>query len=252
MIGFSERHHPAKRQYGADELWFLVLFFSIAGFILLFGIVAGVASGGGLQAVEESVLAAFRVPGDLSDPIGPPWVEQAIRDLTAMGGTTILTLLCLAVAGFFIIERKPRMLAFLAFAVIGGLLLSLALKTGFDRPRPDFLPHGDRVYTASFPSGHSMNSAIVYLTLGAIIARTRQRRLTKIYVLTIAVLFTVLVGFSRMYLGVHWPTDVVAGWAAGAAWAGLCSLGVLILQRRRMVERSDEAVTSDDRGDHPT
>ncbi len=231
------------RRPGADEIWFLVLFFAVAGCLWLFAEAAEVANADDLRGIEIQILEAFREPGDVTDPLGPVWFEQAVRDLTALGGTTILTLLSLIVAGFFVLERQPRILAFLAFAVITGLLLSLALKAGFDRPRPDFLPHGQTVYTASFPSAHSMNSAVVYLTLGAIIARTRPRRLIKIYVLSMAALITVLVGVSRVYLGVHWPTDVVAGWAAGAAWAGICSLVVLWLQRRRVLERSVGDVT---------
>ena len=110
--------------------------------------------------------------------------------------------------------------AVLLVAVGGGVLLSTLLKIGFDRPRPDLVPHGAVVY-ASFPSGHAMLSAVVYLTLGALLARVQPRRLLKLYLLGLAILLTVAVGISRVYLGVHWPTDVVAGWASAPLGAAL-------------------------------
>ena len=124
--------------------------------------------------------------------------------------------------------------------------LSTLLKIGFDRPRPDLVPHEAIVYTASFPSGHAMLAAVVYLTLGALLARVQPRRLLKLYLLGLAILLTVAVGASRVYLGVHWPTDVVAGWAVGAAWALLCWAAALWLQRQGRVETDDpEAVAAE-------
>lgn len=219
-----------------DGLQYLIVFLVIAVSLWGFTELASEVIEGESLAYDRRILEAFRVPGDLSDPLGPVWLEQAVRDVTALGGSTILTLILVAVVGFLLLERKPRTIGFLLLAVIGGVLLSLALKAGFARPRPDFLPHGHDVYTASFPSGHSMNSAIVYLTLGAILARAQRARAIKVYVLSIAILVTVLVGISRLYLGVHWPSDVLAGWSAGAAWALLCWLLIHRMQRTRMVE----------------
>jgi undecaprenyl-diphosphatase len=148
----------------------------------------------------------------------------------------VLTFVTLAVAGFLILQRKAHAALFVALAVGGGMLLSTLLKMGFDRPRPDLVPHGAVVYSASFPSGHSMMAAVAYLTLGALLARVQPRRRLKLYLLGLAILLTVAVGVSRVYLGVHWPTDVLAGWALGAAWALLCWAGALWLQRRGQVE----------------
>jgi undecaprenyl-diphosphatase len=155
------------------------------------------------------------------------------RDLTALGGNAILTLVTVAAALFLWMARRPRSVALLVVAVAGGQLLSLALKSGFARPRPDLVPHETFVYTASFPSGHAMMSAVVYLTLGALLARVLPRGRMKLLVVACAVTATVLTGVSRVYLGVHWPTDVVAGWAVGASWAMGCWIAADALDRRR-------------------
>jgi undecaprenyl-diphosphatase len=121
------------------------------------------------------------------------------------------------------------------------MLLSTGLKMGFERPRPDLVPHATRVYTASFPSGHAMLSAITYLTLGALLARVEKSRRVSAFIMGLAIITTLLVGISRVYLGVHWPSDVVAGWSVGAAWASLCWFVALQLQRRGQVEKPGEA-----------
>jgi undecaprenyl-diphosphatase len=177
---------------------------------------------GETHAADRALLLALRVPGELSDPVGPLWVEEMGRDLTALGGIAVLTLVTVAVAGLLWLQRAGRTALFLLAAVAGGTVVSTLTKAVFDRPRPDLVPHEVAVYTASFPSGHSMMAAVVWLTLGALLARAQTRRLLKVYVLTVATLVTLAVGVSRVYLGVHWPTDVLAGWTAGAAWALAC------------------------------
>jgi undecaprenyl-diphosphatase len=205
---------------------------------------------GETHAFDERILLALRNATDPSDPLGPGWLEELMRDVTALGSTGILTFITLAVAGFLALDRKTHAALFVLVAVGGGMLLSTGLKMGFDRPRPDLVPHGAIVYTASFPSGHSMLAAVVYLTLGALLARVQPRRVLKLYLLGLAILLTVAIGASRVYLGVHWPTDVVAGWAVGAAWALLCWAAALWLQRQGRVETDDPetvaAETADD------
>ena len=191
---------------------------------------------GETHVFDEWVLLALRRATDPSDPLGPGWLEELMRDITALGSTGVLTLITLAVAGFLALDRKTHAALFVVVAVGGGMLLSTALKLGFDRPRPDLVPHGSIVYTASFPSGHSMLAAVVYLTLGALLARVQPRLVLKLYLLGLAILLTMAVGVSRVYLGVHWPTDVLAGWAVGAAWALFCWAAALWLQRRGQVE----------------
>lgn len=181
-------------------------------------------SEGDTRAIDEAIILALRVPGDPADPIGAPWLEEAVRDVTALGSSPTLVIAVLAVFGFLALAKAWRPAIFILAASVGGLIVSSVLKELIDRPRPDLVPHGNLIYTASFPSGHSMMSAVVYLTLAALVTRLIERKRLKGYALGVAMLLTLLVGVSRVYLGVHWPSDVLAGWAAGAAWALGCWL----------------------------
>ena len=202
---------------------------------------AGDVREGDTTALDSALLLALRDPANLGDPIGPSWVEESARDITGLGGYAILTMVTLAAVAYLLMARKRGAALLVIGAVLGGMLLSTALKLGFERPRPDLVPAAARVYTASFPSGHAMLSAVTYLTLGALLARVEQRRRVKAFLLAIALVLTLLVGASRVYLGVHWPSDVLAGWCVGAAWAALCWFVALQLQRGGQVERAGEA-----------
>jgi undecaprenyl-diphosphatase len=195
---------------------------------------------GGTHKFDEAVLLSMRNPADLSDPIGPGWVEEIGRDFTALGGIAVLVMVVLATSGFLLLQRKNHAALWLLLSTGSGMLLSTVLKMGFDRPRPDLVPHGSIVYTASFPSGHSLMAAVVYLTIGTLLARVQPRRRLKIYLLTVAILLTLMVGISRVYLGVHWPTDVLAGWTIGIAWALLFWLITWYLQQAGRVERDED------------
>jgi undecaprenyl-diphosphatase len=220
------------------ELTVLVLLALAAAGLWAFVAIADEVVEGETISFDRALLVALRNPSDLSDPIGPPWVEELFRDFTALGGVGVLAFLTFAVIGFLLLERRKRAALLILAAVGGGLLLSTLLKEVFSRPRPDLVPHGSYVYTASFPSGHSMMSAATYLTLGALLARVQPRRRLKIYILCVAILLTLVVGFSRVYLGVHWPTDVLAGWSVGAVWALLCWLVARWMQRRGQLEQA--------------
>ncbi|WP_202389935.1 phosphatase PAP2 family protein [Parapontixanthobacter aurantiacus] len=218
------------------ETWTLV---AMAGFALtIWGFieVADEVVEGESHAIDSRILLALRNARDLSDPIGPLWVEELGRDFTALGGVGVLTLLTFSVAGYLWLIGKVRAMLLVLGAIGSGLLVSTLLKQGFDRTRPDLVPHDSLVYTASFPSGHSMMAAITYLTLAALLARVLPNRATKVYFLALAVIVTVGVGVSRVYLGVHWPSDVLAGWAVGASWALLFWLIARQLQHRGQVE----------------
>lgn len=222
------------------ELWMVLLFF-LALAVLAFVLLAGEVLEGDTKAFDETILLALRTPGDLNDPIGPHWFEEIARDMTAMGGVGVLTLLTFAVAGYLALSRHISTMWFMLIAIGSGTLLSRTAKLFFDRPRPELVPHGSFVYTASFPSGHTMLSAVTYLTLAVMLSRLEKRRLIKVYIMTVAIVLTGLVGASRVYLGVHWPTDVIAGWTAGAGWAVACVLVSQWLQRRGQIEPAEDA-----------
>jgi undecaprenyl-diphosphatase len=234
----GEQPHVARfmaRMAGVERVTLITMILA-AGVLLAFAKLADAVGDGGTRAFDERLLVALRTPGNLADPIGPKWFEEMMRDFTAMGSTGVLTLMVLTIAGFLAMTRKGYAAFFVLVSVIGGVLISQSMKWAYARPRPELVPHGAEVYTASFPSGHSMMAAVVYLTLGALLARTLADRAVKIYVLAVAVFATILVGVSRVYLGVHWPTDVLAGWALGAAWALICGLVMTWLQTRGQVE----------------
>jgi undecaprenyl-diphosphatase len=179
---------------------------------------------GDTRTVDEAILLALRNSADRGDPLGPPWLEEMGRDFTALGGVAIVGLVSGVVVLYLALERRWSTIWLLLIVVGGSLLLNSVLKAGFHRPRPDLVPHGMVVYHASFPSGHAMTSASVYLTLGALLARLQQQRYQAFLIMGTAILVTVLVGISRVYLAVHWPSDVLAGWVAGSIWAGVCWL----------------------------
>jgi len=173
---------------------------------------------------DYQLLLMLRNPADLADPVGPEWLEVIVRDLTALGGVVTLGLLTLAVCGYFWLQHKPRMALFVLLSIAGGSLFNSVLKEFFERPRPDLVPHSTAAAMSSFPSGHAMMSAVAYLTLGALLAHASSKISIKIYILGWSLVLTILVGVSRVYLGVHWPTDIIAGWIAGGVWALLSLL----------------------------
>jgi undecaprenyl-diphosphatase len=200
--------------------------------LLAFTEIADEVGEGEARWFDESVLLALRT-SDPADPIGPPWFEAWVVDLSALGGFAVLSLVTLMSVGYLLVLKRWGGALMLLVAVIGGTAISEGLKVGFNRPRPDLVAHIVETTSMSFPSGHAMLSAVTYLTLGALIARTQQRRRLRGYVLGAAILITLLVGASRVYLGVHWPTDVLAGWCLGAAWAILCWVALTWIARTR-------------------
>ncbi len=220
----------------------------MAVLLALAGIVAGVWAfalladevlEGGTQAFDQRLLLAFR-HSDTREPLGPRFVQEAARDITSLGSTAVLTIVTLIAAGFLSLDGKRHMALFVCGSVLGGTLAGTILKDLFHRPRPDLVPYSAYFSGASFPSGHSLMSAVTYLTLGALLARSQERRRLKAYFLLVAIFLTLAVGVTRVYLGVHWPTDVLAGWTAGAVWALLCWLLARRLQSRRTLELATE------------
>jgi undecaprenyl-diphosphatase len=197
----------------------LLLWLGAAGAIWGFLKLAGEMTEGETDAFDSRILLALRRPGDLADPIGSRSVEESMRDITALGGVTFLTLLTVVATLALLFHGKWKRAAVFAGTVIAANISSEVLKQIYDRPRPTLVPHGSYVYSGSFPSGHSTLAAATFLTLATVIASLEPRRSTKALTYVVAIALTIMVGFSRVYLGVHWPSDVLGGWCLGAAWA---------------------------------
>lgn len=208
---------------------------AVLALALAFTLVASEVKDGDTQGFDRAFLVALRTAGNPADAWGPDWVEDWVRDITALGSAAVLILVTAAAVGFLAFRRQFGALALLLGSMLGGILVSTLLKGLFMRTRPDLVAVPEHLST-SFPSGHSMMAAVGYLTLGLILSRFVKPLAFKVYVIAVAAVLTVLVGFSRMYMAVHYPSDVLAGWIAGLAWAGLCFLFAEWLQRRGAVD----------------
>jgi undecaprenyl-diphosphatase len=228
--------HLPLRWLGRQEA--VVLLTALGIVVALYGFIeiAAEMRSGDMRQFDESLLRALRRPDDLRVPVGPAWLPEMMTEVTTLGGTAVILVVLLFAVGYLALEGRHGAAALVIVASAGGGLLSLGLKQVFARGRPDVVPHLITVQSLSFPSGHSMATAVIYLTLGALLARFAIRRRSRIYVLGLALTVTCLVGITRIYLGVHYPSDVLAGWAAGLAWALVCWLVARYLQSRGAVE----------------
>jgi undecaprenyl-diphosphatase len=215
------RHLPPMKR---KEIAPLIMLFLAAGLVVIFAKITEEMLEGDLHGFDRAILLALRRPNDPANPLGPLWLQVAARDVTSLGSPAVLTLITVAALGFIALKRQWGAALFVLGSICGGTAVSFAVKELVQRPRPDFIAAVAQTQTYSFPSGHAFLSAVTFLTLGALLARVQRQAEVKIYLLAVAITITVLVGISRVYIGVHWPTDVLAGWCAGAAWAILCWL----------------------------
>lgn len=185
--------------------------------------------------IEKELMLALR-EGTPPHPVGPYWLADVARDVTGLGSVAVLSGVVALVAGFLFLSRHHAASLFVIAASLGGLGLNNLLKTFFGRDRPDEALRLVEISSHSFPSGHAMSSATIYLTLAVLLVRLVERRREKAYIFGAALLLSFCVGLSRVYLGVHYPTDVIAGWAAGVAWAQICWLAAHVIGRRRLVQ----------------
>ena len=222
------------------DLLVLVAVLTLVSGAWIFLEIADAVIEGETQSLDERILLSLRERENLSDPIGPPTLHESMRDFTALGGVAVLLLVTLAAAGFLWISGKSHALLLLLISTGGGWLLMAGLKQWFDRPRPSVVPHLMLAKSSSFPSGHATLSAVVYLTLGALLARMAETTARKLYILAVALILTAIVGVSRVFLGVHYPTDVLAGWSFGLSWAMLCWICARLLQHQGWVESAGE------------
>jgi undecaprenyl-diphosphatase len=218
-----------------DEIGLVASVLVVGALVLCFGLIAEEVFEGDTSRLDESIILLFRSAANPAEPIGPAWLQEMARDVTSLGSFAFLGFLTLASCGYLLLVKKPALAMLMAVSVVGGQILNTGLKAFFERPRPD-IDTTVRVFTNSFPSGHAMMSAVTFLTLAALLARANPDRRIKIYFLAIAVFLTIVTGVSRVFLGVHYPTDVLAGWCTGSAWAMLCWTVALWLQRRGEVE----------------
>jgi undecaprenyl-diphosphatase len=224
----------ARRHIQRTELRLLLAGMAVFGAVWGFLYVLDEVQEGDAMRFDSTVLLAFRQPGQLATPIGPRWLQEAARDITALGGFTVLALVVVLAAALLWVHRRRAQACVLVVAVVGGDLLGQLTKHLVGRTRPDLVPHLDLVYSSSFPSGHSAMSPIVYFTLAGLVAAGEGRLSQKVLLIATALALVVSIGVSRVYLGVHWPTDVLAGWALGTAVSALGTLALhLVAPHRR-------------------
>lgn len=234
------------------EIAALSALFIVAMGIVVFADLAGDMGQGDGLAFDQAVLSALRPHADPSDALGPWWLEEAAADLTSLGGIAVLGLFAVIVLLFLMLQRKHLSALLLIVGLTGGVALSEALKAVFERDRPPEVFQAVETINASFPSGHALLSAVFYLSIGVMLTRAFPRRRFKAYVLGVAIALTLIVGLTRVYLGAHWTTDVLAGWSVGSAWAMTLGLVAYGVQRRQAVHRDgphDEPLPGEGVGD---
>jgi undecaprenyl-diphosphatase len=192
---------------------------AIAGFVFL----AWLKSSDWGRQFDVAVLTQLQSVGDEAQPLGPAWLREAGRDLTALGSISVLVFSTLAVAGWLLVRRNWRGALMASLAIAGGIGLSFLLKMLYSVPRPDLLTEPTAVFTSSFPSSHAMAALVTYVSLAWVIGRGFASQAFSRYLMACALMISLISGLSRLYLGVHWPTDVMAGWLAGTAWLALCA-----------------------------
>jgi undecaprenyl-diphosphatase len=246
MIGDLDlrRRAPTWLSLARREIGPIALILVVGACLLVFRNIAEEVGEGDTRGFDRTIIWALRAHGDPQTPIGPAWLRTAATDVTSLGSVTVLTILVLLVCGVFVGIKHWRQALILFTASVTGLMVTELLKDVFQRDRPPAILHAVPVINTSFPSGHATLSATVFLTLGALVAHFVKRRRVRIYALSAAIVLAMLVGASRVYLGVHWPTDVLAGWCVGAAWA-LIWWGVAQLWERLSQHRLDDDAEED-------
>jgi len=195
----------------------------ITTLLFIFGFVAQeIAERSIMTKWDRRIVLALRNPADPSTPIGPAWLREAARDITSLGSVVVLGIITFSVVGYLFLSSEAMAAWLILISVVSGVTLNTVLKIVFARDRPDRKIRAAQVFTKSFPSGHAALSAITYLTMGALLTRINPSFELNLYIVTLALFLTVIIGLSRIYMGVHYPTDIVGGWCIGFAWAFSC------------------------------
>jgi undecaprenyl-diphosphatase len=235
-VNFKSAWQTFRAKWPVDKL-VAVTALIIASTLFVFVELSNEVSEGETLAFDNFVLASFREPANPANLIGPEWLLTFVQEVSCLGGVSIIALITTLVVLFFAVQRRWHMICFFLVSFGGGALAMVLMKNLFNRPRPSIVPHLSHVSLGSYPSGHSMVAAIVYLTLGALLARSTSNPKMRMYYLVSACFLTIIIGFSRILLGVHYPSDVLAGWCAGIIWAGSSYLIAMMLQRRGLIEK---------------
>lgn len=221
---------PSRLQQVRARLFSLLLKIRIGGLLLaglslwIFEQIADEVLEKESYALDERILLAIR-------RLHTPLLDQAMLGITFIGDPAVLIVACIGIAIWLLRLRQRSEATTLAIAAIGALGLNLLLKQLFSRARPMLWERIVDVGQYSFPSGHAMVSLVIYGFIGYLLA-TRFRRY-RVWIVSLTVLLIIAIGFSRMYLGVHWPTDVAAGYAAGLVWLIACILSLKIWREHR-------------------
>lgn len=206
----------------------LVILFAL----VIFFYVAQKVQNGSTINFDYYALNSLRADNPTREALGPNWLTILMTDITALGGAAIIFFVTASVAFYLLLRKNYSFLWLIIVATIGGVVISLGLKEFFSRERPPIEYHLITVKSLSFPSGHATMASVVYLTQGALFAKLQSVKKIRIFFLTVSAFLVFLIGTSRIYLGVHYPTDVIAGWAVGTAWASFCWLVVKNFQKR--------------------
>jgi undecaprenyl-diphosphatase len=213
LVPLASETAPSRRRP-----WLLLIAAGVALLsLLLFWIGEALKAGPG--SLDRTIILALRVSGHPDRPIGAAWVPSAVRDVTALGSSVVLTLLVALCASFLALRGRWRTAGMVIAATSLGAVAVTVLKALVGRSRPDLVARLVEESSNSFPSGHAANSAIVYLTMASLLFPVVRERRARVFLLVVALLLVAMIGASRVYLGVHWPSDVLAGWAFGAGWA---------------------------------
>lgn len=198
------------------------LIVSIMGLLTMFAAISFAVVSGSTSAFDRYLILSLRKQNSTSVLLGPEWLPETARNLTSLGSVPVLVILVAITVGCFLIANRSTAIRGIVIAFVGGLMMLNLLKWGFARPRPDFIVPVGEVFTDSFPSGHATLSAATYLTLAMILSRAANDWRFTVFFFGISLSIMVMIGISRVYLGLHYPSDVLAGWCLGSAWALCC------------------------------
>lgn len=179
-----------------------------------------------VHALDTRILLALRNPANPAQLAGPLWFQDMLRDFMGLGGIGVLVLFIAGGLGILWLAARRREAWWFLGGVIGAFIIASVMKRLIGRPRPELIPHETYVFTASFPSGNTLMATVVWLLLAFALADAVGRRAVRDYAVFGALVIAALVGVARVYMGVHWPSDVIEAWGIGIAWVWLLRLGM--------------------------